>query len=143
MAVTAMSNTTELGSDAAASNRAATGDGGKKGLVAGLSVLGAIGTSACCVIPFGLFTLGVSGAWIGNLTALAPYKPLFVVGTFALLALGFYLVYRRPRAVACADGSYCARRASNRIAKIGLWTGTLLVLVAVTLSFWFPLLVQA
>ena len=143
MAVTAMSNTTDLGSGATASNRAATGDGVKKGLVAGLSVLGAIGASACCVIPFGLFMLGVSGAWIGNLTALAPYKPLFVVGTLALLALGFYLVYRRPRAVACADGSYCARRASNRIAKIGLGTGTLLVLVAVTLSFWFPLLVQA
>lgn len=118
-------------------------DGAKKGLIAGLSVLGAIGASACCVIPFALFTLGVSGEWIGNLTALAPYKPLFVVGTLALLAVGFYLVYRRPKAAVCADGSYCARPASSRVTKIGLWTATVLVLVAITFSFWFPLFVQA
>ena len=129
---------TELASGAAAANRAAAQDTTKKGLIAGLSVLGAIGASACCIVPFALFMLGVSGAWIGNLTALAPYKPLFVVGTLALLALGFYLVYRRPRTVACVDESYCARPAPDRIAKIGLWTATVLVLMAMTFSFWFP-----
>ena len=87
--------------------------------------------------PFTLFTLGLNGTWIGNLTALAPYKPLFIVGTLALLALGFYLVYRRPRAAVCDDGSYCARPASNRIAKIGLWMATVLVLAATTFSLWF------
>lgn len=138
-----MSNhATELTSEAAALNRAVTDDRAKKGLVAGLSVLGAIGASACCIIPFALFTLGVTGAWIGNLTALAPYKPLFVVGTLALLAPGFYLVYRRPKAAVCADGSYCARPASNRIAKIGLWTATVLVLLAMTFKYWLPLFVD-
>jgi mercuric ion transport protein len=138
-----MSNpATDLGSGATAANRVVTSGGAKKGLIAGLSVLGAIGASACCVIPFALFTLGVSGAWIGNLTALAPYKPLFVFGTLALLAAGFYLVYRRPKAAVCADASYCARPVSSRIAKIGLWTATVLVLVAITFSFWFPLFVQ-
>ena len=128
---------TRLGSDVPTADRAVANDKVKKRLIAGLSVLGAIGASACCVIPFTLFTLGVSGAWIGNLTALAPYKPLFVVGTLALLALGFYLVYRRPRAAVCDDGSYCARPASNRIAKIGLWMATALVLAATTFSLWF------
>ena len=128
---------TGLGSDVPTADRAVANDKVKKRLIAGLSVLGAIGASACCVIPFTLFTLGVSGAWIGNLTALAPYKPLFVVGTLALLALGFYLVYRRPRAAVCDDGSYCARPASNRIAKIGLWMATVLVLAATTFSLWF------
>ena len=128
---------TRLGSDVPTADRAVANDKVKKRLIAGLSVLGAIGASACCVIPFTLFTLGVSGAWIGNLTALAPYKPLFVVGTLALLALGFYLVYRRPRAAVCDDGSYCARPASNRIAKIGLWMATVLVLAATTFSLWF------
>ena len=44
-----------------------------------------------------LVLLGVSGAWIGNLTALAPYKPYFVAGTLVFLGLGFWHVYFRPR----------------------------------------------
>ena len=134
---------TELASGAAAPNRAVADDKAKKGLIAGLSILGAIGASACCIIPFALFALGISGAWIGNLTALAPYKPLFVAGTLASLGLGFYLTYRRPKAAVCAEGSYCARPASNRIAKIGLWTAAVLVLLAMTFSYWFPLFVEA
>ena len=126
----------------AARSRAAADDKVKKGLISGLSVLGAIGASSCCVIPFALFALGISGAWIGNLTALAPYKPIFVVATLGFLALGFYLVYRRPKVVACADGSYCARPASHRIAKTGLWIATVLVLMAMTFSYWFPLFVE-
>jgi len=43
--------------------------------------------------------------------------------------LCFYLVYRKPK-VACADGSYCAKPSSARIAKIGLWTATILVIIA-------------
>src|SRR5262249_39400952 len=133
---------TEFASSAAATNRATAQDKAKKGLIAGLSVLGAIGASACCIIPFALFMLGVSGAWIGNLTALAPYKPLFVAGTLALLSSGFYLVYRRPKAVDCAEGSYCALPASHRIAKTGLWTTTVLVLLAMTFKYWLPLFAQ-
>ena len=30
---------------------------------------------SCCVVPLALFALGVSGAWIANLTQLAPYQP--------------------------------------------------------------------
>jgi mercuric ion transport protein len=113
-----------------------------KGLIAAGGLLGAVAASACCVIPFALFTLGISGAWIANLTALAPYKPVFVAATLAVLALGFYLVYRKPKLAICADRSYCARPASNRIAKIGLWTATVLVLLAMTFSYWLPLFVE-
>ncbi|MGH8614610.1 MAG: mercuric transporter MerT family protein, partial [Gammaproteobacteria bacterium] len=38
-------------------------------------ILAAIAASSCCVLPLVLFTLGISGAWISNLTALAPYQP--------------------------------------------------------------------
>lgn len=114
----------------------------RKTLVSVLSILGAIASMSCCVIPFALFFLGVSGAWIGNLTALAPYKPVFTAVTLALLGVGFFMVYRRPK-VACADGSYCARPSSNRVAKLSLWTATVLVLVAMTFSYWAPLLVNA
>ena len=95
-------------------------------------ILGGLAIGSCCVVPFILVTVGVTGAWIGSLTALAPYKPIFVAFTLAVLAVGFFMVYRRPKA-ACADGSYCAHPASDRIAKIGLWVAT--VLVAIALGF--------
>jgi mercuric ion transport protein len=47
------------------------------------------------------------------------------------LGYGFYLVYRKPRAADCAEGSYCARPSSHRNAKIGLWTATVLIIIAV------------
>lgn len=100
----------------------------RAGLLSIGGILGALGTASCCVVPFVLFTLGISGAWIGNLTALEPYQPIFAAITFGFLGYGFYLVYREPK-VACAEGSYCAKPSSGRIAKIGLWTATVLVVV--------------
>jgi mercuric ion transport protein len=78
-----------------------------------------------------LFPLGISGAWIGNLAALEPYQPVFAaIAVACLVGFGFYLVYRAPK-IACVEGSSCASPSSNRLAKIGLWTATLLVLLAV------------
>src|SRR5258708_11985091 len=105
-----------------------TGGSTPKLLAAG-GILAALGAASCCVIPFALFMLGVSGAWIGNLTALEPYQPIFASIAAGCLGYGFYLVYRNPR-VACAEGSYCAKPAANRTAKAGLWIATVLVLVA-------------
>ncbi len=52
-------------------------------LVATGGILGAIAASSCCIAPLVLFSLGSSGAWIGNLTALAPYQPYFIAATLA------------------------------------------------------------
>jgi mercuric ion transport protein len=87
-----------------------------------------------------LFGLGASGAWIGNLTAMAPYQPVFVAVAVGFLTFGFWRVYRQPKA-ACAPGSSCARPGSSRIAKIGLWAATALVLAAVTFPYTAPLLI--
>ena len=92
-------------------------------------ILAAFGASSCCVIPFVLFSLGVSGAWIADITALEPYQPLFVAIALACLGGGFALIRRKPRA-AC-EGSYCVQPASDRIVRIGLWTAAVLVVVAV------------
>ena len=77
--------------------------GSRQRLAAAGGILAALGAASCCVVPFALFTLGVSGAWIGNLTALEPYQPVFAAIAVACLGYGFYLVYRRPK-VAC-EGS--------------------------------------
>ena len=93
-------------------------------------ILAALGAATCCVVPFALFIAGVSGAWIGNLTALKPYQPLFVGIAIVCLGFGFYSVYRKPKAADCAEGSYCARPSSGRNAKIGLWLATVLIVIA-------------
>jgi mercuric ion transport protein len=102
---------------------------GRERLAAVGGIFGAIAAASCCVIPFALFMLGISGAWISNLTALEPYQPIFAAATLGFVGYGFYLVYRKPK-VACADDAYCARPQSGRVAKIGLWSATTLVAIA-------------
>jgi mercuric ion transport protein len=98
-------------------------------LLAAGGIIAALGAASCCVIPFALFTLGVSGAWIGNLTALEPYQPIFATFAAGLIGYGFYMVYRKPK-TDCVEGSYCARPQSRRITKIGLWLATGLFIIA-------------
>jgi mercuric transport protein len=53
----------------------------------GTAIGAALGASACCTIPLALVSFGLGGAWIGSLTALAPYRWVFV--GLALSALGY------------------------------------------------------
>ena len=117
-------------------------EAGRERLVAVGGILGAIAASSCCIVPLILFSLGIGGAWIGNLTALAPYKPLFVAGTAGLLGYGFYLVYWKPRR-ACADGAACARPLPNRLVQFALWIASLLVIAAFAFDYVAPLLLRA
>lgn len=110
-------------------------------LVAVGGILGALAASSCCVLPLVLFGLGVSGAWIGNLTALAPYKPYVAAVTLGLLGYGYYLVYWKP-ARACAVGDACTRPLPNRFIKIGLWVATVLVIAAIAFDYVAPLLLD-
>lgn len=110
----------------------------KQGWFATGGVIGAVLASTCCIGPLALLALGVSGAWIGNLTALEPYKPYFAAVALVFIALGFRQVYFRPKP-ACADGSLCARPQSFRITKAALWSATVLVVLALTINWWAPL----
>jgi mercuric ion transport protein len=110
-------------------------------LLAAGGVLGALAASSCCIVPLVLFGLGVSGAWIGNLTRLAPYQPYFLAATAACLGYGYWLVYRSGERV-CADGEVCARPLPNRIVKAGLVLATILVLGALAFDFLAPLILQ-
>ena len=111
---------------------------GRGGWFATGGIVGAILASSCCIVPLVLVTLGVSGAWIGNLTALEPYNPYFVAVTLAFLAGGFWHVYFRPKTI-CIEGSYCARPVSSLIIKSALWGATILIALAMTLQWWAPL----
>ena len=107
--------------------------------VAASGIIGAVAASSCCILPLVLFSLGISGVWIGNLTALAPYQPIFVAITLGFLGYGYWLVYWKPK-VACAEGAACPRPLPNRIVKISLWIATLLVVAAISFPYVAPTL---
>lgn len=111
----------------------------KKGWYAAAGIVGAVLASSCCIAPLGLLMLGVSGAWIGNLTALEPFKPAFAAVSIVFIGLGFRQAYFRPKP-ACTDGSYCARPQSSLIVKSALWFSAVLVVLALSINWWAPLL---
>lgn len=100
--------------------------------LAGLGIIAAVGASSCCVLPLVFFALGVSGAWISNLTALAPYQPLFVAAAVACLSFGFVHVYCRP--ATCADET-CSRSLPSRAVKLSVWIAAALVVIAVAFPY--------
>ena len=104
--------------------------------IAGIAT--ALGAASCCVIPFLLFALGVSGAWIANLTALEPYQPVFAALTLGFIGWGAWRLRRKAK-IACAEGGYCASERSDRIARIGLWMAAVLIVIALA----FPYVIRA
>jgi mercuric ion transport protein len=111
-------------------------------LMAAGGMLGALAASSCCILPLVLFFLGVSGAWIGNFTRLAPYQPGFIAATLAFLGYGYWLVYRSSTR-ACADGEACARPLPNRIVKTSLIIATILIVAALGFDFVAPLFLDS
>src|SRR3546814_4499833 len=71
-----MARAEELGLGAVEDMDQLQGDRTRTGWAAAGSILGAIAASSCCILPLVLFSLGAGGAWIANLTALAPYQPI-------------------------------------------------------------------
>jgi mercuric ion transport protein len=132
-----MSNRIDQGLGAPGRKLERTSDGNRplKALFATVGLAAAIGASSCCLLPLGLFLVGISGAWIRNLTVLAPYQPIFLAVTVACLAGGFIAVYRKPQAADCTEGSYCASPASNRVVKVALWGTAALVVAAIAFPY--------
>lgn len=111
---------------------------GRKRLLAAGGLISALLASSCCIAPLVLLTLGVSGAWMSNLTALAPYQGYFIGATLLFLGAGFWTVYIKSQK-ACEDGSYCASTQSDRVIKSVLWVATILVAAALGVNFILPL----
>lgn len=139
--VASRSRTASMAPRAADLSASERGEVGRQRLIAVGGIFGALAASSCCIVPLILFSLGIGGAWIGNLTALAPYKPIFVAGTAGLLGYGFYLVYWKPRR-ACAEGAACARPISSRLVQLALWMATVLVIAAFAFDYVAPLLLR-
>ncbi len=103
-------------------------------------VTGGLAMIACCIVPLALFFLGVSGTWIGTLTALGAYKTWIGSATVGVLAAGLFLAYRRPRA--CAPGTACATAKPRRLMRGLLWTATAFSLASFAFPYVAPFLLR-
>lgn len=104
------------------------------GFLAGAGVIAAFLSSTCCVVPFAFVSLGIGGAWMSNLTALAPWQPLFLLAAVGLIGGGFYARIRRRKRT-FAEGSYCATDWSDQILSTLLWFGVALTVLAALFPF--------
>lgn len=89
------------------------------------AVLAAIGASVCCVVPLVFVLLGISGAWIANLTALDAWRPWFSIATLLCLAVAFWTLYG-PHARCRIQGQCVDARVLQRRRR-WLWLVTILI----------------
>ena len=95
------------------------------------AILAAVTASLCCILPLIAAVLGFTGFAAPQF--FEHWRPYFLGVTFGLLAVGFYVAYRRPRG-ACEAGSVCARTPMGRWNRAALW----LVAVSVVVLAAFP-----
>lgn len=99
--------------------------------------LAAILASTCCLGPLVLVALGFSGAWIGNLTALEPYRPVFIGAALVALVFAYRRIFRPVQA--CEPGEVCAVPRVRMTYKVLFWVVAALVLVALVFPYVLPL----
>ena len=83
------------------------------------SAVAALIGSLCCVAPLVLLGLGISGAWISQLTALEPYRPIFIGVMAVFIGLAFRQLYIVP--ARCAPGEACANPRLQRRQRQIFW----------------------
>ena len=99
--------------------------------------IAAVLASACCLGPLVLITLGFSGAWIGNLTALEPFRPIFIGAALIAMFFAWRRIYRPVEA--CLPGEVCAVPRIRTIYKALFWAVAALVLPALVFPYLAPL----
>jgi mercuric ion transport protein len=120
-----------------ASDMAAGSSSGKGRGALATGGIAALLASSCCLGPLVLVGLGFSGAWIGNLTRLEPYRPVFIL--IALVALFFAgrRIYRPARA--CASDALCAVPSVQRLYRAIFWGVVAMVILALAFPYVLPL----
>jgi len=98
------------------------------------AIAAAFGASLCCIGPLVLLALGITGSWIATLTALEPYRPLFIVITLLFLFLAFRKLYLIPRQ--CAPEDACALPATLRNQRILFWLVTVVLIALLTFPYY-------
>ena len=89
------------------------------------AILAAVGASICCVVPLVLVLLGISGAWIANLTALDHWRPWFTAATLLCLAFAFWRIY--GPASRCRTDGVCVEPRNLSRRRRWLWGASLVI----------------
>ena len=97
-------------------------------------IIAAIGASVCCVGPLVLLLLGISGSWIGNLTAFEPYRPVFILFVALLFGYSGWKIYRPVEE--CAPDAACALPTMQRRRKVIFWFSAITAILLVTSNYW-------
>lgn len=100
-------------------------------------VLPAIGASVCCVGPLVLLVLGIGGTWVGSLTAMEPYRPIFIGLTLLFLGLAFRKLYLVPQV--CALERNCSDPRTIKRQRLTFWIVAVLLLGLLVLPSLAPL----
>ena len=111
----------------------------KDKVVLGGSIIAAIAASLCCLGPLVAVALGM-GAF-GAAAAFESIRPYLLGVTALLLAVAFYLTYRK-REVRCEDGS-CQVRGASRASKMMLWFATIAVIAFAAFPYYSGALLRA
>ncbi len=108
-------------------------------LATSAGVVGALAMTSCCILPLVLISLGVTGVFIGQLTALYAYKWVTFSFAAAALGFGFWKAYRPISAASCADGT-CTRPVNRRLMRGVLWGALAVILLALIFPALSPFL---
>lgn len=113
----------------------------KNNSVAALATGGvaAVLASACCLGPLLLVSLGLSGAWMGQLQVLEPYRPYTVAVAVIALFFAYRRIFKRP--AACAPTDLCVVPRTRRAYKAVFWLVAALVIVAIAYPYVVPFLI--
>ncbi len=112
--------------------------GTKATLIGG--IVSGITASACCAGPFVLLSLGISGGWISNFSALEPFRPLFIVIAAVFIGLAYRKVYRAPQT--CDADAVCATPQGQRTQRIAFWIVSLVTVAAIAFPWYGPWLLD-
>lgn len=96
------------------------------------SFIAALLASTCCALPFLLFSIGVSGAWIGSMRVFEPYANFFLGAAIVLVTLSVNFS-RKARREGCDADGVCATPRAARFSNTMLVISLLLILLSV---FW-------
>ena len=101
------------------------------------SVLAGLGASLCCVAPLVLLSLGLGGAWVANLTAFEPVRPVFMGLTLLFIGLSFRKLYLTTQT--CEIDKPCADNEVIRKQRFIFWGVTIPVLGLLAFPWFAPL----
>lgn len=108
---------------------------GRNALLAG--GVAALLASACCLGPLVLVMVGISGAWIGNLSGLEPWRPLFLGASAIAMVFAYKRIFRPAQD--CQPGEVCAIPQVRRGYKALFAIVAALILIALAFPYALPL----